>query len=272
MKTDKEKDIKVNDKVDIVCKTMANLTQKDKVAISYILKKVSKITTVTLMLSDVLEENNFIRSELQRTSIELIKIVSEGALSVRNRRKVVTSLLELLTLLETSKEVGYLSKMNVEVLSGEIINLNNFIDDIDWTNGRRFMEEDMFGGMAPKELFTNEPIVSKTNVFNRQETDTAYRNTSAIIRQSVAEEELKEKDTNAKRQAGYKERVQEIQKDRRATILGLVQKKDRITVKDVANIIKDCSNKTIQRELLALVKQGVLKKEGERRWSTYSLA
>jgi hypothetical protein len=30
--------------------------------------------------------------------------------------------------------------------------------------------------------------------------------------------------------------------------------------------------KTIQRELLALVEEGIVKKEGERRWSTYSLA
>jgi hypothetical protein len=42
-------------------------------------------------------------------------------------------------------------------------------------------------------------------------------------------------------------------------------------VKDVSAVVKDCSEKTLQRELLALVAQGVLKKEGERRWSSYVL-
>jgi len=42
-------------------------------------------------------------------------------------------------------------------------------------------------------------------------------------------------------------------------------------VKDFAKVITDISEKTIQRELLDLVQRGVIKKEGERRWSRYSL-
>ena len=61
-------------------------------------------------------------------------------------------------------------------------------------------------------------------------------------------------------------------KDRRARILALLQKQERVSIKDVVREITDCSEKTIQRELAALVAQGVLKKEGERRWSTYTLA
>jgi hypothetical protein len=36
-------------------------------------------------------------------------------------------------------------------------------------------------------------------------------------------------------------------------------------------MIKDCSEKTIQRELIVLVSEKVVKKEGERRWSVYSI-
>ena len=36
-------------------------------------------------------------------------------------------------------------------------------------------------------------------------------------------------------------------------------------------MLKDVSEKTVQRELFALVKEGVLKKEGEKRWSVYKL-
>ena len=44
-----------------------------------------------------------------------------------------------------------------------------------------------------------------------------------------------------------------------------------MTSKDFSFFVKDCSEKTIQRQLLDLVKEGVLKKDGERRWSRYSL-
>ena len=59
---------------------------------------------------------------------------------------------------------------------------------------------------------------------------------------------------------------------RRNTILELLQNKSFITIKDTADAIKGYSVKTLQRELLALVSEGILKKKGERRWSTYSLA
>jgi predicted ArsR family transcriptional regulator len=72
--------------------------------------------------------------------------------------------------------------------------------------------------------------------------------------------------------ARVRERTHDEQKDRRAVILTLLQRKDRIAIKDVTAVIRDVSDKTIQRELLALVAQGVLIKDGERRWSTYRLA
>ena len=40
--------------------------------------------------------------------------------------------------------------------------------------------------------------------------------------------------------------------------------------KDVSAVIKDYSSKTIQRELLNLIRQGLIRKEGERRWSVYT--
>ena len=58
---------------------------------------------------------------------------------------------------------------------------------------------------------------------------------------------------------------------RKELIISVLQSKDQVTVKDISNITNDCSEKTIQRELISLVKTGVLKRNGERRWSTYSL-
>jgi hypothetical protein len=59
---------------------------------------------------------------------------------------------------------------------------------------------------------------------------------------------------------------------RQSTIIGLLKRKKEIMIKDVSPLIDGVSEKTIQRELLAMVKAGILKKEGEKRWSRYSLA
>lgn len=59
--------------------------------------------------------------------------------------------------------------------------------------------------------------------------------------------------------------------ERRKIILALIRQKPSLTVKDIAKSISGVSEKTIQRELLSMVAEGVLEKRGERRWSTYSI-
>lgn len=60
--------------------------------------------------------------------------------------------------------------------------------------------------------------------------------------------------------------------DRQKKILNAIGKKGVVTIKDLLSAVPECSLKTIQRELATLVHEGVLTKEGERRWSTYRLS
>lgn len=60
--------------------------------------------------------------------------------------------------------------------------------------------------------------------------------------------------------------------EREQIIIKEIRQKNSVTVKDIATLIKGVSEKTIQRELVSLVLRGVLKREGERRWSRYLLA
>jgi len=59
---------------------------------------------------------------------------------------------------------------------------------------------------------------------------------------------------------------------RQETILTLLRKSGALGIKDIAAHLTDCGEKTVQRELAALVEQKKLKKEGEKRWSKYTLA
>jgi DNA-binding transcriptional ArsR family regulator len=59
--------------------------------------------------------------------------------------------------------------------------------------------------------------------------------------------------------------------DRAGRIKTVLEAKPQATVKDVAEIITDVSEKTIQRELNSLIEKGQVIREGERRWSRYSV-
>jgi len=62
------------------------------------------------------------------------------------------------------------------------------------------------------------------------------------------------------------------QNKRSSLILEFVRKNKSVSIKEIARVIKDCSEKTIQRELALLIKEGLIQKHGERRWSVYSPA
>jgi hypothetical protein len=59
--------------------------------------------------------------------------------------------------------------------------------------------------------------------------------------------------------------------DRRERIKTILEAKGEATIKDISEIITDCSEKTIQRELNAMIEENIVKRQGERRWSKYSV-
>lgn len=58
---------------------------------------------------------------------------------------------------------------------------------------------------------------------------------------------------------------------RRDRVLNVIRDKQEATIKDITDVVTDCSEKTIQRELISLIKDNVIVREGERRWSKYKL-
>ena len=59
--------------------------------------------------------------------------------------------------------------------------------------------------------------------------------------------------------------------DRAERIQTVLEAKPQATIKDIAEVITDVSEKTIQRELNSLIEKGQVVREGERRWSKYSV-
>lgn len=59
--------------------------------------------------------------------------------------------------------------------------------------------------------------------------------------------------------------------DRSVRIKTVLEATPNATIKDLSEVITDVSSKTIQRELNSLIEKGEVIREGERRWSTYTL-
>ena len=62
-----------------------------------------------------------------------------------------------------------------------------------------------------------------------------------------------------------------IVQSRREKVINVLRDKGEATIKDIMESVTDCSEKTVQRELISLIKDNVVSREGERRWSKYKL-
>lgn len=98
---------------------------------------------------------------------------------------------------------------------------------------------------------------SVTNPFLREEAPLPLREKQA---QSVRNNQTAIKDTTGSIST---------KTDRRTRVLSILKEKGQASIKDVSDAITECSEKTIQRELNNLIKDGLAVREGERRWSVY---
>ena len=216
---------------------------------TFVVQKTEKLASALYVVTGFIPSEDPLRTRLRTCAIELVSTSADPdrARESRYHEGFSSRCLEIGSILSLAQRAGFLSEMNAGILCGEYADLAVFVRD---------HHEKIFGNMAlevsgekPTELF--ETHIEKPDGTQGQQTP------NKTIRQQTPEA----KRTQSKRH-----------NSRRQAILRLLDKKDRISIKDAAKSIEGCSEKTIQRELIAMVQEGVLLKEGERRWSTYKKA
>lgn len=207
-----------------------------------VFKKTEKLASATYMVTNLFSDNEPMKWTLRKKVSELLSLMitfkdirQPDFASFNQATKLKVS--EIVSLYEVSTVGGLVSQMNFSILKQEFFNLTELLNV---SNHKYEISKPLF----PKSFFT------QTQSFNG-----VARQTENVVKDNLSlKDTLDFKSTN-----------------RQNIILGLLKKKKELTIKDIAVIIKDVSEKTIQRELISLIEAGVLQKKGERRWSKYSL-
>jgi predicted transcriptional regulator len=207
--------------------------------LKYIFKKTEKIVAALYLVSNLLKDKEPIKWRLREKSMSLMSSVlvlnDEQSFDKDYAvRALFSDAIEILSTISLAHIGGLLSSMNYEILRTEIEKVVSVIKD------NVTLEKEAKGYVLSENFFKEDLIATK----------------------KVEKENQPIKDNS-----------QPVQKknNRQEVILDLLRTKSNLTVKDVAQVVTNCSEKTIQRELIYLVDKGVVKREGERRWSRYSL-
>lgn len=226
-------------------------------------KKTEKLASAVYMVTGLFSENEPVKWTLRKKVGELLSFIltykdtpEAGRADFLYTTK--TKALELVSLLEISLRGGLMSQMNFSILKQEFLNLVSIL------NVAVNSSNDFPGEGLSKTFFDVGQINSQT-LRDGNNTDRFYKTTEiGSGPQRMSLNDLKDKTVGANTDNFKKSNRQNV-------ILALLKKKKELTIKDIALVIKDCSEKTIQRELNSFITLGILKREGVRRWSKYSL-
>ena len=217
----------------------------------YVFKKTEKITAALYLVSGLLKDEEPIKWELRDRSMDMLTSSFTASSSLPGDKNIViqslfTAALETISLLNVAKISNLVSSMNHALLVREIDNILGLLRD-------RLIANAESAGYILSESFFKTPDLFSSDF---KSTDKSHH----------SPENLKKSGLNK----GHVD-VQVKKTERQEAIIATLKTQSDLTIKDFSKIIKGCSEKTIQRELVVLVDQGVVKKEGERRWSRYSL-
>jgi hypothetical protein len=240
--------------------------------------KTQKLITALYMVTDIMDKDEPLRNKLRTLGIEI--------LSDTNSDKKIQ---ETMSFLDIASAMNFISEMNCAILKKEFLELKNSIQEQReikpvWLEGFFDSPLEEYPDFSRGEVDIHPVSLKRAtpqegNKFLKGHTRIGVQKGSTLLKAI--------KDMSNKMPAPIVPPLRDrsgifdvLKKQRRDNIINIIKDfsdggtitdiKDKIkTAPEQASFLVSCSEKTLQRELVSMVRDGVLKKNGEKRWSRY---
>lgn len=244
-------------------------------------KKAEKLTTALYMLTDLIREDDPMRRKIRETAIVVLSDTRGLSYAMTgdlyfHLARVIAKSWELVSLIEVCVVVGFISDMNYGILKNALI---EFIGDL-----RNRQRVEGFTNIQDLKIGVGEAnnFKLKSDFFKLDEQDLlAVKEESTPVAKPGREDNPKghlSRTSIQKHVSFIKPTPPSLvsapglgQTDREGKILKLIEEKKDVSIKDIVSYFSEYSQKTVQRNLGALVEAGKIKRTGEKRWSRYSI-
>lgn len=232
-----------------------NIFEKD-IRRVFIYKKAERLAKALHLIAPAFAESISLRNRIDAIAIGLVDaaVLSPGVARIALSRE----LLSLSSILSIARTGGLLSAMNAELISRE----------------SHILLQEVAVYEEPRLFLDDAPTLSSiAKIALKKE---ASQNTNAVVREHAKAPQLLKQRAPAPADKRHIKDIKDTEsgsvKDRQEAVLSIIRNKGSVSIKDISTMIRGVSEKTIQRELMALIESGIVLKQGERRWSVYSLA
>lgn len=232
-------------------------------------KRTERIVSATYLVTNHIPHEDPIRARIRDIGHELLSgvLALHGGFRAATHEKIARLLAlvrESISLVRLLHLSGYVSAQNALLLSNALDELGQFLSGSQasaLSDSIQLDREDFL----PRDASLSQPLSRpRMAALASPITTTAA---SPSIGQSVPVS------SNRKIVRSPGRSVQtEVHGERRRALLDILARSGALGIKDITSQMVGCSEKTVQRELSMLVRERTVKKEGQKRWSTYKLA
>jgi DNA-binding transcriptional ArsR family regulator len=239
----------------------SNIFEKD-IRRVYIYKKAERLAKAIHLVAPAFRNSPALRDRMDHVAVGLVDAAILPPTSARDA--LSRELLALSSVLSIGRTGGLLSSMNAELIAREAQTLLQEVAA--YEEPRLFLDDAPSLAELAKELAAERhaPSVFTPRIIPAVRVPRMQR-----VESSAPPSTPKQGSGSKGQDKGH---ISDKTTDRREAILSILRSKGPSYIKDVSTVIRDVSEKTIQRELQALAEEGTVIRTGERRWTTYAIA
>ena len=277
--------------------------------LEFIFKKTEKVCMAVYLLTNFFVPEEPLKWSLRKSANEVLNSIlsyNSSSLSLRekNLMDLHSGILNLVSYFDLAFNSGFVSEMNYQIMAREINDLikqieifdensfgankklfdENYFKVEDIPEDRNFnLKDNNYKGAALKDNFNQrqnnynrhyyghngqeQNINQINNGQNKFTNNTSRYETNSPLDNNIGENNNSQITSNNK----PKPKPRTTNLKRQEKIIAEIKKHESVSIKDILRVLPNYSSKTLQRELIRMVDEGILEKTGERRWSRYSL-
>ncbi len=230
----------------------------------YLYKKAERLAKAIHLIGPAFIESVPLKDRLDRIAIGLVDAAVLPPMG--SRVALSRELLALSSILAIARTGGMLSTMNADLIVREAHLLLSEV--VSYEEPRLTLDEiPSLASLAKTSSVADARESMRLRSVARVTYDPQLETTDAPFDKGHAKGHIK--DTG---QASVSNSEKPANGERRESILAVLRTKGPSYIKDISMIVRGVSEKTIQRELSALVAEGLVTRKGDRRWTTYELS
>ena len=233
--------------------------------LAYICDRIQKITEAVYRVTELFPDREPMKWEIREKSVSIFSVlvsIKNGNVLEKNSKfeRIENAINQLLALLSLLSKSNSISSANFDILSDEYELVKKVILKL-----------------KQKQNLIKFDLGGENNILPAPTTKNSTKGHSNGQRKSIGQDigQVKTNKLVVNKQEKNLPRLTRVKagkgKDRKNKILSIIKDKKEVSIGELSSMISECSEKTIQRDLLDMINQGIVAKEGDKRWRRYML-